>query len=1751
MYSALPLAGTVSVCYSSGVCVHFEELADGLCGLAAANAPHRAHMIATTSSKPPHAGAIIETPRRAAETTLRSLDESHPAALAREWVSMYSALPLAGTVSVCYSSGVCVHFEELADGLCGLAAANAPHRAHMIAAIESGELMRAALEVYAERGGDPLPGHLAWEDGGIRDYVVAVFQHFRLSPPACSQLHPVYVKFAEGSGVNSGELNTSECLCLVDAVCRALFHLEIRSPGFGDFIERLDAFSSESRVVSFEARSAAIVRGSEPLMQCVSPSVSDECSSWNDQYCELDTGSQQQADQSETSVRVSDEQPDKSASVSACAGNEGVVYEINLCDEQVSLVADEVADEVTQNQNINGRDGQEQESSSRLDVCDAHKDALHGAHDANACGAEALGLEATIESLHDKLRDRQAAYEIACERSRDERLWLEGKVEELNAAADHFYASQRVVAREVASQRTALARDVSDLGTAAELFEKHLNKVRQAERSGRNAQDEHWKQQQALMDARILQLQIAAEEAYRARDLGMNAFVEEKERGEKRVEELRKMTELLQEYELRASQAAAQHELAKSEAVLLGSQHEEKVEELEQAVHRLNAAPAQQAVGKSEQNSVDMSDDAAAISSVECRHDQTVLEARIAELSVALDKTEEAAKWNTQQHENRLQALLDDADKMWDAEVIFRSQAKQEVQRLESSRAKIEARVIDAQAAVQRSEESALREKEKLETTIHELGVRAEELRLEHNSALQELAQQRSDFQAEEVQLNRTDDPGRTNHFKQLDVIKSETAELRMAESIAKAAREENAVLRAELSQLDTTAENSLISSSTHSHSAQREHMQEYRKGNELGSTAATTLAAQREALRVALEARNELKEEAGSFGSLALEATVAAERATHAEQAIQRDAIQEELAQRQSIERLQAALENESRRAVEAAASLHKARDEQLEVLRHELEQARNASDSSSQRARAAIAEEQHFFEERLKEMRLAEDEALRAHHRDREEMRATIDSLKAANGRPASLEEARLSTSRTVDSRSSSHETARPTPASDTRVEVRRVLSAELPAYSVVARNAAEVSIDSLPRAPSRAPSVALLAAEQFVTRCKPLPSTIQSNTYLGNFTVNFVEMSAVFRDASPASAPHRNNISAAIDQGEVLQTAFAIFKSHDIAGIGYLNWSDGSIARFAEAVLRRYNVVPPAGELLRPLYEKFDLAGSGRLDATTSICFIDALLRSMVRSRSRSALPMPVERQLSLRECPYAEIVNADADSQQRSIAVDGELSEPVSSQRGSLLRGRAKSVWCGRSSRALRKLMTQLPLEIEKMVIPELSAGGAKGTYLGLVKVDFERLAAELAPQSAANVGKRSKMLQALESGGLAHTSHQIFEGTASHGGVPVLTSVATMAFLDAVCRYYELVAPDAQVVHELFNVFDAESEQQLGIRESLCLVDALVRGMFFGASNGRASAATPSTITSPTSAPVSVSGAPQAGHQSSGGSCAEQGASVRMRVTYADSAAPVVRAPAAPTVPASPTVSLGSTQAPSLQSPCATAATSYVDLAALAVPRPVARRATVGVAHAALAPGTAGDGGGVQRVSSVSSVLDPIGSPHQFGQVQRLHSAAAVLDSAASVRVAGDLNGVQHMSSATRLDAAVSPRSAHGFGRIYSLTSTGTASDATASPRVSGSVVGVQRIVTPAAAIDAASSFSSYGGACHGGPAGVGGVRRLHSYTPRSNQLPVSSSSPAVRRINSATASVVSPRSHVPQAAQGSPSLMGMPIVRRG
>lgn len=122
---------------------------------------------------------------------------------------------------ITYPGGIKISFEDFGRQFANISQSNAQNRSRILPMIESGGVLRDALEVYraCDRDGN---GVLEWSNGEVRNFITAVFTRHGLSPPTMEQCWELFNTFDRDQ---SKSLDVQESLCLVDAVYRSVFYL--------------------------------------------------------------------------------------------------------------------------------------------------------------------------------------------------------------------------------------------------------------------------------------------------------------------------------------------------------------------------------------------------------------------------------------------------------------------------------------------------------------------------------------------------------------------------------------------------------------------------------------------------------------------------------------------------------------------------------------------------------------------------------------------------------------------------------------------------------------------------------------------------------------------------------------------------------------------------------------------------------------------------------------------------------------------------------------------------------------------------------------------------------------------------------------------------------------------------------------------------------------------------------------------------------------------------------------------------------------------------------------------------------------------------------------------------------------------------------------------------------------------------------------------------------------------------------------
>eukprot|EP00931_Biecheleriopsis_adriatica_P056491 TRINITY_DN33475_c0_g1_i1.p1 TRINITY_DN33475_c0_g1~~TRINITY_DN33475_c0_g1_i1.p1 ORF type:complete len:984 (+),score=123.35 TRINITY_DN33475_c0_g1_i1:127-3078(+) len=186
--------------------------------------PQRPQLQPAAASVCPHCGNVYAIDSKFCRKCgqKRALSLQPPLAVAQNWVASYPCHPVVRTPAITYPNGCHINFQEVAPIVAPVAAANESHRPRMIPHIESGDLVRQTLQTYMACDRNHS-GNLHWNNGEIQDFISAVFRQQGLAPPNDSDMYQLFIKFDEDK---NSVLDARECVCLVDALFRAVFYSE-------------------------------------------------------------------------------------------------------------------------------------------------------------------------------------------------------------------------------------------------------------------------------------------------------------------------------------------------------------------------------------------------------------------------------------------------------------------------------------------------------------------------------------------------------------------------------------------------------------------------------------------------------------------------------------------------------------------------------------------------------------------------------------------------------------------------------------------------------------------------------------------------------------------------------------------------------------------------------------------------------------------------------------------------------------------------------------------------------------------------------------------------------------------------------------------------------------------------------------------------------------------------------------------------------------------------------------------------------------------------------------------------------------------------------------------------------------------------------------------------------------------------------------------------------------------------------------
>jgi len=147
----------------------------------------------------------------------------HLCSIAERWVAECDLRPVTAAGAVDYPCGVSLLLSDYGTILSPVASANGPQRFRMLQSIQDRAFLRSLFRTY-EACDVHGRGYLTWQNYSIHDFIVDAFRRLQLSPPNEGQTYRLFAAFDVSHKMM---LNARECLCLADAIFRAIF---IRPP---------------------------------------------------------------------------------------------------------------------------------------------------------------------------------------------------------------------------------------------------------------------------------------------------------------------------------------------------------------------------------------------------------------------------------------------------------------------------------------------------------------------------------------------------------------------------------------------------------------------------------------------------------------------------------------------------------------------------------------------------------------------------------------------------------------------------------------------------------------------------------------------------------------------------------------------------------------------------------------------------------------------------------------------------------------------------------------------------------------------------------------------------------------------------------------------------------------------------------------------------------------------------------------------------------------------------------------------------------------------------------------------------------------------------------------------------------------------------------------------------------------------------------------------------------------------------------
>ena len=295
--------------------------------------------------------------------------------------------------------------------------------------------------------------------------------------------------------------------------------------------------------------------------------------------------------------------------------------------------------------------------------------------------------------------------------------------------------------------------------------------------------------------------------------------------------------------------------------------------------------------------------------------------------------------------------------------------------------------------------------------------------------------------------------------------------------------------------------------------------------------------------------------------------------------------------------------------------------------------------------------------------------------------------------------------------------------------------------------------------------------LAQEWINSYQVPLLSQTRLNYTPGAPPLDITNFSMNFTHTADVNAQHLQRIKSSLENMSLLKGALQIFQHCDRERKGYLTWEHGEVYVFISKVFEQQGLVPPSQEQIRSLFQAFDSNRNGCLEPKEGLCLVDALARAIILAQSPQGYPK----------------------------------SPPKASS---------------------------YSLAEEWLTSFQPPAMAVEVNYGGTEPVNLQLLAAHIKPVLSQNSRHRSRMVAAIESGELLKESMRLFKQCdADRNGKLTWNEGEIRRFISQVLQHYNLVVPSEEQLYEIYRHFDRDRSYSLDVRESLCLVDAVVRAMY--------------------------------------------------------------------------------------------------------------------------------------------------------------------------------------------------------------------------------------------------------------------------------------------------------------------------------